>query len=96
MSEQNSGEGRIVNPNPSALGNDGPGDAGDEANAIRFSEEQALIEEQAHGVRPDADRVPAAEPSMAEALGNLDLPDASASEPEQDGSDDPLHGGGAR
>lgn len=93
MSEQNSGEGRIVNPTSEYTRDDGPGDAGDEANDIRFSEEQALINEQAHGVRPDGDDVPAGEPSMDQALGDLDLPDANLGEGE-DGSDDALHAGG--
>ena len=39
-------------PDPSKVREDVPGDAGDEANVIRFSEEQALIEEQSHGIRP--------------------------------------------
>ena len=60
-------------PDPSKLRDDGPGDAGDEANAIRFSEEQALIEEQSHGIKPDTYSVPSGGPTMEEARGNMDL-----------------------
>lgn len=70
-----------------------PGDVGDEANEIRFSEEEALIEEQAHGIFPDTYRV-AGMPNMSEAIGNIDLPpeDLGAT-PDSDASDGPLHGG---
>ena len=89
----NKGEGFVV-PNPSKLREDIPGDAGDEANAIRFSEEQALIEEQSHGIRPERYDVPAGGPTMAEGRGNMDLPpeDAEGSRA-GDSSDDGLHGG---
>ena len=53
MSEQNSQDDGFIIPDPSKLRDDVPGDAGDDANAIRFSEEQALIEEQSHGIRPE-------------------------------------------
>ena len=87
----------FIVPNPSELREDIPGDAGDEATAIRFSEEQALIEEQAHGLRPDTYSVPSGGPTMDEARGNMDLSDRSdasgAPGPEDDSSDDGLHGG---
>lgn len=79
-------------PDPSKLREDGPGDAGDEANAIRFSEEQALIEEQSHGIRPDTYSVPSGGPTMEEARGNMDLTDTGTG-PSDDSSDDGLHGG---
>lgn len=84
-------------PDPSKIREDLTGDAGDEANAIRFSEEQALIEEQSHGIRPDTYSVPSGGPTMAEARGNMDLSDQSESGHgtgrEDDSSDDSLHGG---
>jgi hypothetical protein len=87
----------FIVPDPSKVRDDVPGDAGDEANAIRFSEEQALIEEQSHGIRPDTYSVPAGGPTMEEARGNMDLPDQSPSAggtgPEDDSSDDGLHAG---
>ncbi|MDQ0028251.1 hypothetical protein [Arthrobacter bambusae] len=87
----------FIVPDPSQMREDIPGDAGDEANAIRFSEEQALIEEQAHGLRPDTYSVPSGGPTMDEARGNMDLSDRSdsggAPGPEDDSSDDGLHGG---
>lgn len=83
----------FIVPDPSGLREDIAGDAGDEANAIRFSEEQALIEEQAHGIRPDTYSVPAGEPSIDEARENLDLSDQAATEREEDSSDDGLHDG---
>ncbi|WP_165802658.1 hypothetical protein [Arthrobacter sp. Bz4] len=39
-------------PNPSRFSEDVPGDVGDDANEIRFSAEEALIVEQAHGNFP--------------------------------------------
>jgi hypothetical protein len=84
-------QGFIV-PDPSSFREDIPGDAGDEANEIRFSEEQALIEEQAHGIRPDTYSVPPGGPTMDEARGNMDLSDAGTG-PSDDSSDDGLHGG---
>jgi len=94
MTEKNdSGDGFIV-PDPSKLREDIAGDAGDEANAIRFSEEQALIEEQAHGIRPDTYSVPSGGPTMEEARGSMDLPqDDTGATPSSDSSDDALHGG---
>jgi hypothetical protein len=89
----NSEDGFIV-PNPSTVRDDIPGDAGDEANVIRFSEEQALIEEQAHGIRPERYDVPSGGPTMAEARGNMDLaPEDSENSPSSDSSDDGLHAG---
>jgi hypothetical protein len=89
-------QGFIV-PDPSAFREDIPGDAGDEANEIRFSEEQALIEEQAHGILPDTYSVPSGGPTMDEARGNMDLSDQTGSGPTDhrgdDSSDDGLHGG---
>ena len=88
----NNHEGRVV-PNPSTIREDMPGDAADDANAIRFSEEQALIEEQARGIRPETYNVPGG-PTLEEARGNLDLPTEDADNtPSSDSSDDGLHGG---
>jgi len=89
-------EAGFIVPDPSKVREDIPGDAGDEANVIRFSEEQALIEEQAQGIRPDTYSVPAGGPTMDEARGNMDLSDQSSGRgtgPEDDSSDDGLHGG---
>jgi hypothetical protein len=83
----------FIVPDPSTVREDIPGDAGDEANVIRFSEEQALIEEQSHGIRPDTYSVPAGGPTMDEARGNIDLSDETGAGPEDDSSDDGLHGG---
>ena len=88
----------FIIPDPSKLREDIPGDSGDEANAIRFSEEQALIEEQSHGIRPDTYSVPPGGPTMEEARGNMDLSDRSDDDGhgtgrEDDSSDDGLHGG---
>lgn len=89
----NNDDGRVV-PDPSTVREDIPGDAADDANAIRFSEEQALIEEQAHGVRPETYSVPSGGPTMEEARGNMDLPPEDAgSAASSDSSDDGLHGG---
>jgi hypothetical protein len=94
MTGKGSSEDGFVVPDPSKIREDIRGDAGDEANVIRFSEEQALIEEQAHGIRPDTYRVPRGEPSMVEALGNLDLPPEDVARMRWgDSSDDGLHGG---
>ena len=86
-------DGGYIIPDPSKVREDIPGDAGDEANAIRFSEEQALIEEQAHGIRPDTYSVPSGGPTMDEARGNMDLSDQTGEAPSDDSSDDVLHGG---
>lgn len=83
----------FIVPDPSTVREDIPGDAGDEANVIRFSEEQALIEEQSHGIRPDTYSVPAGGPTMDEARGNMDLSDETGAGPEDDSSDDGLHSG---
>jgi hypothetical protein len=83
----------FIVPDPSKIREDIPGDAGDEANVIRFSEEQALIEEQAHGIRPDTYSVPAGGPTMDEARGNMDLSDQTGAGREDDSSDDGLHSG---
>ena len=93
MSEQNSQDDGFIIPDPSKLRDDVPGDAGDDANAIRFSEEQALIEEQSHGTRPERYDVPSGGPTMAEARGNMDLPDDTGEAASADSSDDGLHGG---
>ncbi|MEE2567901.1 hypothetical protein V1638_00610 [Pseudarthrobacter sp. J64] len=85
-------QGYIV-PDPSTVREDVPGDAGDEGNEIRFSEEQALIEEQAKGIRPDKYDVPRGGPTMDEARGNMDLSDQTGTAPSDDSSDDGLHGG---
>lgn len=83
----------FIVPDPSKVREDVPGDAADEANVIRFSEEQALIEEQANGIRPDTYSVPAGGPTMDEARGNLDVSDPTGAAPTDDSSDDGLHGG---
>jgi hypothetical protein len=93
MTEHSSKEDGFVSPNPSKIREDLPGDAGDEANVIRFSEEQALIEEQAHGIRPQTYSVPAGGPTMDEARGNMDLSDDTGDVASGDSSDDGLHGG---
>ncbi|MDR6558347.1 hypothetical protein J2809_002717 [Arthrobacter pascens] len=93
MSEQNSQDDGFIVPDPSKLRDDVPGDVGDEANAIRFSEEQALIEEQSHGIRPERYDVPSGGPTMAEARGSMDLPDDTGEAASADSSDDGLHGG---
>lgn len=85
-------QGYIV-PDPSTVREDTPGDAGDEANEIRFSEEQALIEEQSKGIRPEKYDVPSGGPTMDEARGNLDISDQTGTAPSDDSSDDGLHGG---
>lgn len=85
-------DGFIV-PDPSKIRDDGPGDAGDDANAIRFSEEQALIEEQSHGIRPQRYNVPSGGPTMEEARGNMDLSDDTGDAASADSSDDGLHSG---
>jgi hypothetical protein len=92
-SEQNSQDDGFIVPDPSKLRDDTPGDAGDDANAIRFSEEQALIEEQSHGIRPERYDVPSGGPTMAEARGNMDLSDDTGEAASGDSSDDGLHGG---
>ena len=88
----NKADGFIV-PNPSKLRDDVPGDAGDDANAIRFSEEQALIEEQSHGIRPERYSVPSGGPTMEEARGSMDLSDDVRDAAAADSSDDGLHSG---
>lgn len=94
MTGKNDSDDGFIVPDPSKFGEDIPGDAADAANAIRFSEEQALIEEQANGIRPDAYRVPSGGPTMAEARGAMDLPpDDTGTSPASDSSDDGLHGG---
>lgn len=85
-------QGYIV-PDPSKVAEGNVGDAGDAANEIRFSEEQALIEEQAQGIQPDTYSVPDDEPSMDQARGNLDISDATGSSASDDSSDDGLHAG---
>lgn len=86
-------DGGYIIPDPSKVREDIPQDAADEANAIRFSEEQALIEEQSHGIRPDTYSVPSGGPTLDEARGNLDLSDQTGAAPSDDSSDDGLHGG---
>lgn len=94
MTEKNDSDDGFIVPDPSKFREDIPGDAGDEANVIRFSEEQALIDEQAKGIRPDTYSVPSGGPTMAEARGNMDLPpDDAGTAASSDSSDDALHGG---
>ncbi|MDQ0677227.1 hypothetical protein QFZ30_000609 [Arthrobacter pascens] len=54
----------FIVPDPSAFREGAPGDAGDEASEITFSEEQALIEEQVNGILPDTYNVPPGGPTM--------------------------------
>lgn len=68
-----------------------PRDSGDEANDIRFSEEEQLIREQAHGNSPDQDAVPSSVPGMDQAAAGIDVPDADLRG--GDASDDPAHHG---
>ena len=92
--EKNNSTDGVAVPDPSTLREDAPGDAGDEANVIRFSEEQALIEEQAQGIRPDHYSVPQGVPTLDEARGSMDLtPEDTGNTPSSDSSDDSLHGG---
>jgi hypothetical protein len=93
MSHPKEADGGYIIPDPSKVREDIPQDAADEANAIRFSEEQALIEEQAHGIRPDTYSVPSGGPTMDEARGNMDLSDETGAAPSDDSSDDGLHSG---
>jgi hypothetical protein len=93
MTETNDSEDGFVVPDPSKIREDVPGDAGDEANVIRFSEEQALIDEQSRGIRPETYSVPSGGPTMDEARGSMDLPEDTGSTPSSDSSDDGLHGG---
>lgn len=94
MTEKNDSEDGFIVPDPSKFREDIAGDAGDDANAIRFSEEQALIEEQANGIRPETYSVPSGGPTLAEARGNMDLSaDDTGTDPSSDSSDDGLHGG---
>lgn len=87
----------FIVPDPSAFREDAPGDAGDEASEIRFSEEQALIEEQVNAILPDTYNVPPGGPTKEEARGNMDLSDQAGSGPldntSDDSSDDGMHGG---
>jgi hypothetical protein len=88
-------DGEIVNPGMAADVDDGVGDAGDQANDVRFAQEQSLIGEQSHGVFPDeeeSNQVPEEEPAMDEAMGDVDKGDSAG---EGDSSDDPAHSGGA-
>lgn len=93
MSDENNREDGFIVPDPSKIREDIPGDAGDDANVIRFSEEQALIEEQSHGIRPERYDVPSGGPTMTEARGNMDLSDDTGEASSSDSSDDGLHGG---
>lgn len=89
-------DGEIVNPGMAADPDDGVGDAGDQANDVRFAQEQSLIGEQAQGVFPDEDesnQVPDDEPEMDEAMGAVD--EGNSSDGEGDSSDDPAHSGGS-
>ncbi|MGN8130863.1 hypothetical protein [Paenarthrobacter sp. 22069] len=45
-SDDNDGQGMIVNPNPAADNQDWDGDDADRADRLRFEEEQAMIREQ--------------------------------------------------
>ena len=93
VSDHSSNPDGFIVPDPSKLRDNVPGDAGDDANAIRFSEEQALIEEQSHGIRPERYSVPSGGPTMEEARGSMDLSDDTRDTAAADSSDDGLHGG---
>jgi hypothetical protein len=93
MSERNIDEDGFVIPDPTSVREDVPGDAGDEGNVIRFSEEQALIEEQAKGIRPERYDVPDVGPTLDQARDNLDISDPTGTDASDDSSDDPFHGG---
>lgn len=70
---------------------DEPRDSADQANDIRFSEEEQLIREQIHGNMPDKDDVPSGVPNMDQAAAGIDVPDADIRG--GDASDDPtFHG----
>jgi hypothetical protein len=68
-----------------------PQDSGEEANDIRFSEEQQLIREQSQGIRPEKQDVPKGVPGLDEAAAGIDVPDADLRG--GDASDDPAHHG---
>lgn len=88
-------DGEIVNPGMAADIDDAVGDAGDQANDVRFAQEQSLIGEQAQGVFPEeeeSEQVPEEEPAMDEAMGDVD---EGGQDEEGDSSDDPAHSGGA-
>lgn len=70
---------------------DEPRDSGDEANDIRFSEEEQLIREQARGRRPQKDDVPRDASNIDRAMAGMDVPDADLRS--GDASDDPAHHG---
>lgn len=92
-SGENTG-GEIVNPGMAGEPDDGVGDAGDQANDVRFAQEQSLIGEQSHGVFPEEDEPEQAsseEPAMDEAMGAVDEENPSEG---GDASDDPAHSGG--
>lgn len=63
-----------------------PRDSGDQANDIRFSEEEQLIREQAHGIRAQKDNVPRDNSDVDKAMAGFDVPDADLN---SDASDDP-------
>lgn len=91
-------DGEIVNPGMAAEPDDGVGDAGDQANDMRFAQEQSLIGEQAQGRFPDEDeseQLPDEEPGMDEAMGEVDDGGSATGESDEDASDDPSHSGGS-
>lgn len=90
--EAESSDGEIVNPGMAADQSDSVGDAGDQANDMRFAQEQSLIGEQAQGVFPEegeSTQVPKQEPAMDEAMEDVDAGEST----DGDGSDDPAHSG---
>ncbi len=67
-----------------------PRDSGDQANDIRFSEEEQLIREQAQGIRAQKDNVPRDNSDVDKAMAGFEVPDADLN---SDASDDPpFHG----
>jgi hypothetical protein len=93
MSENdlNNDEGMAENDYKPGNPYDEPRDSGDQANDIRFSEEEQLIREQAHGNMPQKDDVPRDMSNVDQAMAGIDVPDADIKG--GDASDDPAHYG---
>ncbi|GAB3277102.1 hypothetical protein GCM10027449_16570 [Sinomonas notoginsengisoli] len=69
---------------------DEPRDSGDQANDIRFSEEEQLIREQSRGNMPQEDDVPRNYADIDKAMAGMDVPDAELN---SDASDSPPYHG---
>ncbi|WP_035770640.1 hypothetical protein [Arthrobacter castelli] len=85
-------EGEIVNPGMAADQADGGGDAGDQANDVRFAQEESLIGEQSQGVFPE-EGGSSQEPGEEAPADGAGTDEGAAESTEPDGSDDPAHGG---